>query len=246
MLSPVKMDTCGHFPWMPVSVGMLQGTWSTPLTQHIAETRQNAAWEFKTWMIKRLFFYLSVCLCCNSCAFRWLFYRGFLFSSGLGDLCSHAFWCNKGTQPINWLNKDRKLPPENSSQAPAPPSPTEAEEQARDQKWPQRDVWELAKCGKDAEETRILPIFFSSSRVCKWRNWPRRKWDAEYNAQVHWWMGTGAMTTKPPRLHQSQVRNPTSRVVVVVRRGVSWSWGREGRVMDTIGETTTTWPTTCF
>lgn len=160
------MDTCGHFPWMPVSVGMLQGTWSTPLTQHIAETRQNAAWEFKAWMIKKKIVYLSVCLCCNSCAFRWLFYRGFLFSSGLGDLCSHAFfWCNKGTQPINWLNKDRKLPPENSSQAPAPPSPTEAEEQARDQKWPQRDVWELAKCGKDAEETRILSIFFFFPRA---------------------------------------------------------------------------------
>lgn len=27
-------------------------------------------------------------------------------------------------------------------------------------KWPQRDVWELAKCGKDAKEMRILPIFF--------------------------------------------------------------------------------------
>lgn len=36
---------------------MLQGTWSTPLTQHIAETRQNAAREFKAWMIKMLFFF---------------------------------------------------------------------------------------------------------------------------------------------------------------------------------------------
>lgn len=124
------------------------------------------------------------------------------------------------------------------------PKPRNKPETKNDRKGTCENSQNVAKTQKKREFFQFF--FFSSSRVCKWRNWPRRKWDAEYNAQVHWWMGTGAMTTKPPRLHQSQVRNPTSRVVVVVVRGVSWSWGREGRVMDTIGETTTTWPTTCF
>lgn len=111
MHSPVNTDTCGHFPWMPVSVGMLHGTWSTPLTQHIAETRQNAAGEFHTRVIKMHFYYLSVCLRGNSCAFRRFFHRGFLFSTGLGDLCSHASGATKGPNRSNdWTKTASFLP----------------------------------------------------------------------------------------------------------------------------------------
>lgn len=55
--------------------------------------------------------YLSVRLRRNSRAFCRLFDRSFLFSSGFGELCSHASGATKETQPIKWLNKDRKLPP---------------------------------------------------------------------------------------------------------------------------------------
>lgn len=111
MHSPVNTVTCGHFPWMPVSVGMLHGTWSTPLTQHIAETRQNAAGDFYTRVIKMHFYYLSVCLRRNSCAFRRLFHRGFLFSTGLGDLCSHASGATKEPNRSNdWTKTASFLP----------------------------------------------------------------------------------------------------------------------------------------
>lgn len=55
--------------------------------------------------------YLSVCLCCNSCAFRRLFHRGFLFSSGFGDLCSHAFGATKEPNRSNdWTKTASFLP----------------------------------------------------------------------------------------------------------------------------------------
>lgn len=64
--------------------------------------------------------HLSVRLGSNGGAFRRLLHGGFLFSSVLGDLRSHALFflqgCNKGAQPIKWLNKDRKAScPKNSS-----------------------------------------------------------------------------------------------------------------------------------
>lgn len=201
---------------VPVSVGM---RYREHGARHWRNTSLNwnkkSAWEIKIKMTQTLI-YLSVWLGCNSCAFCCLFYHSFLFSSGFGDLCSHAFGPTKEPNWFKWMNKDRKLPSpqKNSSQTLGDTSFSERSRGISPKpKWPQRDVWELAggkKSAEDAKETRILPIFLESG-VCKWRNWPRRKWDAEYNAQVRWWMGNRAMTTQPPRLHQSQVFSPTRR-----------------------------------
>lgn len=87
----------------------------------LPQTRQNA--EQKKKNPPNSSPHLSVRLGCNSGAFRRLLHGGFLFSSVLGDLRSHALFfffflrgCNKGAQPIKWLNKDRKASyPKNSS-----------------------------------------------------------------------------------------------------------------------------------
>lgn len=203
-------------------------TWSTPLTQHIATDETKRRTKKKNPPNSSP--HLSVRLGCNSGAFCRLLHGGFLFSSVLGDLRSHALFCfflrgcNKGAQPIKWLNKDRKAScPKNSS---LPLTGVEEEE-----------IEELRRAIKTRRTRKkmwlrrgqtFLPIFNfyfffppSRSRVWKWRNWPRRKWDAEYNAQVRWWMGAGAMTTQPGRLHQSQVQDSN-------KHGW-WCWGRNGR-----------------
>lgn len=96
--------------------GCYRETWSTPLTQHIATDETKNA-ELKTPNSSP---HLSVRLGCNGGAFHRLLHGGFLFSSVLGDLRSHALFFlrggNKGAQPIKWLNKDRKAScPKNSS-----------------------------------------------------------------------------------------------------------------------------------
>lgn len=78
-------------------------TWSTPLTQHIAtnETKRRLRIRFSGAKKKinnrniHLFLpppHLSVRLGRDGCAFRRLLHGGFLFSSVLGDLRSHAFF----------------------------------------------------------------------------------------------------------------------------------------------------------
>lgn len=133
--------------------------------------------------------YLSVCLRCNSCTFCWFFHRSFLFSSGFGDLCSHAFWCNKGT-PTDQMNEQRPqsflTPPKKKIKSNAGTSffqgnkkkikpKTEMTAKRRERSCTVEEEENVAKMQK---ETRILSIFFfffPRARVCKWRNWPRRK-----------------------------------------------------------------------
>lgn len=126
----------------------LQGTLSTPLTQHIAKLRQNSACAIKIWIIlfnnkKSPQNYLSVRFCCNGCTFCWLFHGGFLFSSGFGDLCSHAFVPTKGPNRWNeWTKTASFLPRKIKSKADSPFCNRGISTESR---WPQRDVRALAQ-----------------------------------------------------------------------------------------------------
>lgn len=236
-----KSGTCGHFPWKAGERGdALTGGKHGARHWRTKTPRQNSAPAIKTRTIK------TSRLPVRSSspqqprllpAFRPqlpLFQRFWRF-------VLPCFWRNKGNptdQMIEQRPQASSPKKKCASRAPTPPSSERggekkkgisAEVTATEQ---QRRTCEKLlrgfggkKCGEDAKGENANSFnFFSPSRVCKWRNWPRRKWDAEYNAQVHWWMGTGAMTTQPARLRQSQVPDPQ-------RVGGSWSvrgGGQEG------------------
>lgn len=104
--------------------------------------------------------HLSVRLGCDGGAFCRLLHGGLLFPSVLGDLRSHALFlllrgCNKGAQPIKWLNKDRKASCPRNSKSPPHQSRGGGGTETRDETtaelrlkmWPRR-------------ETRFLRILF--------------------------------------------------------------------------------------
>lgn len=148
-----KWSHVATFPECRVSVvGMLERTWSTPLTQHIArkETRSRAIFTTKKTN------YLPVRLCSRGCSFAWFFHRGFLFSSGFGDVSSHASGATKEPDRSNDWTKTARFFPKYSSQARTPPSPTGIEDQTKTELTAKRRAG-LAKCGKGAEEKQFLP-----------------------------------------------------------------------------------------
>lgn len=129
-------------------------TWSTPLTQHIAtnETKRRLRIRFsgaqKKIVICTFFLpppHLSVRLGRDGCAFRRLLHGGFLFSSVLGDLRSHAFFA--GLQQRK-TQTDQVI--EQRPQAPCP------EKKISSRAAPKIEKCEQKKCGRDAQ--RFLPI----------------------------------------------------------------------------------------
>lgn len=116
------MVTCGHFPWMPGE----RGGDATGNMEHAINAIHCKKRDEKPQIFydEKTVKYLSVRLCSHGCAFAWFFHRGFLFSSGFGDVSSHASGATKEPRPIKWLNKDRKLPPKIFKPSAAPPSPT--------------------------------------------------------------------------------------------------------------------------
>ena len=201
------MITCGHFPWMPGERG---GDASGNMEHAISAIHCKERHESMHFKIKKAK-YLSVRLCSHGCAFAWFFHRGFLFSSGFGDVSSHASGATKEPDRSNDWTKTASFLPKYSSQArrlphqpiagTEPKSVLTAKRRAGTHK-----MWQSCR-RKEISSKKLSP---SWAEFGKWRNWPRRKWDAEYNAPVLRWMGTRAMTTEPRRLHQSQVPVPTS------------------------------------
>lgn len=123
-----KWSHVATFPECRVSVvGMLQGTWSTPLTQLIAKNETKSREMFTAKKTN----YLSVGLCSHGCSFAWFFHRGFLFSSGFGDVSSHASGATKEPNRWNDWTKTASFLPKYSSQARTPPSPTGTEDRAK-------------------------------------------------------------------------------------------------------------------
>lgn len=229
-----KWSHVATFPEYRVNVvGMLRGTWSTPLTQFIArnETKSRISLRLKGQ---------------NTCPFA--FAATAAPSPGFSTAAS-SFPAVLETFPPMLLVQQRNPTDQMIEQRP----------QASSQKFQAKGSASLTNRNRgpskknrtNRKETRgnsqnvakvqkkrnffqkIVPL---SSRVWKWRNWPRRKWDAEYNAQVLWWMGTRAMTTQPRRLHQSQVPIPTSREEE--EEGGHGVGGERG--LWTMGDTTTT------
>lgn len=220
-----KWSHVATFPECRVSVvGMLEGTWSTPLTQHIArkETRSGAISTTKKTN------YLPVRLCSHGCSFARFFHRGFLFSSGFGDVSSHASGATKEPNRSNDWTKTARFFPKYSSQARTPPSPTEIEDQTKTGVTAKRRAG-LAKYGKGAEEKAISsPKKLSPSRA-EFGNGEIGPAANEMRSTTpqstdEWAPGLWRQSHGGSTNHKSW----TQRAGRKRRRGRSWSWRREG------------------
>lgn len=174
--------------------------------------------------------YLSVRLCSHGRAFARFFHRGFLFSSGFGDVSSHASGATKEHDRSNDWTKTASFLSKFSSQAqrlPHQPKPrTEPKtEQTAKKRAGTHKMWQRCR-RKEISSKKLSPSWadFGNGEIGPAANEMRSTTpkSADEWAPGLWRQSHGGSTNHKSRPQRAGRKR---------RRGRSWSWRREG-VMD--------------